>query len=68
MTSTSIQITAGKQTNSEYEHVMLDDLVGKTIEAIGWTSVEGPDGDEPCIVLFCDGGTRHGFVLSPEIG
>ncbi len=66
MARKSIQITAGKQTSSKYRRVKLDRMVGKTIEAIGWTSVVGPYGDEPCVVLFCDDGTRHGFVLPAD--
>jgi hypothetical protein len=51
-----------KSRQNQYRHVQLKDIVGKTVEAIGATRVEGPYGDEPCTMLFFDDGTRYGFV------
>ena len=49
-----------------YEEVALDAIVGKTIQGIAWTTVEGENGSEPCVTLFFSDSTRHGFVLPRE--
>ena len=46
-----------------YRHVALDEIVDKTIQGVAETTVEGSDGDEPCVMLLFTDGTRHGFVL-----
>lgn len=38
------------------------DLVGKTIQRISCTTVEGAWGDEPVTLLHFTDGTEHGFV------
>lgn len=55
-----------KSRKGTYKAVALQETVGKKIEAIGETTVEGAYGDEPCIVLFFDDGTQHGFVLPSD--
>ena len=58
-----------KPTNDRYSNfkeVALDAIVGKTIQGIAWTTVEGESGSEPCVTLFFSDNTRHGFVLPRE--
>lgn len=60
-----IKIYDGKLSHptKEYKEVGVDaSLVGKTVEAVGNTTVPGPNGNEPCTVLFFTDKTRHGFV------
>jgi hypothetical protein len=47
----------------DYRHVALDDIVGKTVQGVARTTVQGANGDEPCVMLLFTDGTRHGFVL-----
>ena len=49
-----------------YQTIDLKDCVGKTIEGIGQTKVQGEYGPEPCVVLLFTDGTKHGFVLPTE--
>jgi hypothetical protein len=49
-----------------YEPVALEDLVGKTVEAVALTTLGGAGGDEPCVLLFFDDGSKHGFVLPTD--
>jgi hypothetical protein len=46
-----------------YRQVALGDIVGKTVEGVARTTVQGANGDEPCVVLLFTDGTKHGFVL-----
>ena len=50
----------------DYEEVTLDAIVGKTIQGIARTTVEGESGKEPCVMLFFSDGTKHGFVLPAD--
>ena len=47
-------------------HVPLTELIGKTISRIEDGTVEGEDGDEPCIILHFTDGTCHAFVIRTE--
>ena len=58
-----LQELAGKPLIDRYSPVALEDLAGKTIEAVLLDSVEGGDGEEPCLQLLFTDGTQHGFVL-----
>jgi hypothetical protein len=57
---------AGQKTRRQYEHVRLDAIIGKTIEAVTETTVEGAWGVEPCIELCVTDGTKHGFVNATD--
>lgn len=58
-----VKVYAGKKIHKgEYLRVPVEDTVGKTVEAVGLTTVDGAFGDEPCTVLFFSDGTMHGFV------
>ena len=46
-----------------YRQVALGEIVGKTVQAVAETTVEGENGSEPCVMLLFTDGTRHGFVL-----
>lgn len=46
-----------------YTHVELAEIVGKTVQGVGRTTVEGEYGDEPCVMLLFTDGTKTGFVL-----
>lgn len=48
----------------KHQHVPLEMLVGKTIEAVAKGTVEGADGNETCIYLLFSDGTKHGFVIA----
>ena len=37
--------------------------MGKTVQGVAETTVEGENGSEPCVTLLFTDGTRHGFVL-----
>ena len=50
----------------DYEEVALDAIVGKTIQGMARTTVEGEKGKEPCVMLFFSDRTRHGFVLPAD--
>ena len=56
------KIIAGKKSSLPFKHVPLAEIVGKTIQAIGTTTVDGPNGQEPCTILFFTDRTKHGFV------
>jgi hypothetical protein len=60
-----INITNGKITGkaSSYKNVPLNEIIGKTVIAVGDTTVPGAYGPEPCIYLFFSNGTKTGFVL-----
>jgi len=60
-----VKIIAGTK-SGRYEAVALESLVGKTVEAIGNTTVEGANGPEPCINLYFSDKTYHGFVLPSD--
>ncbi len=47
----------------KYRQVALDEIAGKTVQGVARMTVQGADGDEPCLVLLFSDGTRHGFVL-----
>jgi hypothetical protein len=49
-----------------YRHVALEAIVGKTIQGVATTTVQGENGDEPCVMLLFTDGTKHGFVLPSE--
>lgn len=55
-----------RRPSHEHVHVPLDTIVGKTVVAVGTTTVAGAWGDEPCVVLFFRDGTRHWFVLPAD--
>lgn len=62
-----VKIVAGQKSRAgRYKQVGLNETVGKTVEAIGETTVPSNNGDEPCIVLFFTDGSRHGFVLPSD--
>lgn len=62
-----MKVIAGKKRKGvRYQHVTLEDTVGKTIEAVSQTEVDGAFGHEPCIVLHFTDGTKHGFVLPTD--
>jgi hypothetical protein len=54
-----VEITYGKLTEQSQ-------LIGKTIEAVGWSSVEGAYGNEPMTVLFFTDKTFAGFIHPQE--
>lgn len=56
-------IISGKLNHTHYWHASLESLAGKTVEAVTTTFVEGPHGDEQCILIHFTDGTKHGFVL-----
>ena len=57
------KIVFGKRSHKDiYRYASLEQLVGKTIEAIGTTVVDGPNNYEPCTILFFTDKTKHGFV------
>jgi hypothetical protein len=59
-----LTITHGTRTPGlKYRQVALDEIVGKTVQGVGRTTVPGASGDEPWVVLLFTDGTRHGFVL-----
>lgn len=62
----AVKIFAGEKRKGHYKHVGLEKIVGKTVEAVGLTTVEGADGHEPCTMLYFTDGTRHGFVHPAE--
>ena len=57
-----MRIIVGQKRHKRYKHGQIDDLVGKTVEAVGITTVDGPYGKEPCTMLFFTDGSKHGFV------
>ena len=52
-----------KAPGRNYRQVALDEIVGKTIKGIAGTTVQGENGNEPCVMLLFTDGTKHGFVL-----
>ncbi len=46
----------------KYKQVELTSLVGKQVEAVGYGTVEGAWGLEPCTILYFTDKTFHGFV------
>jgi hypothetical protein len=58
-----VKVLYGEKTGT-YKGVAFEQLVGKTIQAIGVTTVEGENGSEPAVVLFFKDGTKHTFVLA----
>jgi hypothetical protein len=62
-------ITQGQLSHPAEEYTEIsenDSMVGKTVEAVGNTTVPGQYGNEPCTVLFFTDKTRHGFVHPSE--
>jgi hypothetical protein len=47
----------------DYRHVALENIVGKTVQGVAETTVQGENGNEPCLMLLFTDGTKHGFVL-----
>ena len=58
----NLEITQGERRNVPSQFTAVDQLVGKTVEAVGASSVQGPNGDEPMTVLLFTDATWHGFV------
>lgn len=58
----------GTRRQSPYTHTPLGNVVGKTIEVVSQTTVEGSDGDEPCLMFGFTDGTEHGVVMPREEG
>jgi hypothetical protein len=59
-----LKMTNGTRTPGlKYREVALDEILGKTVQGVGRTTVESASGNEPCVVLLFTDGTRHGFVL-----
>ena len=62
-----MKVLYGERTKGcRYRNTSLPSIVGKTVQAIARTKVEGAYGDEPCIVLLFTDGTKHGFVLPQD--
>jgi len=61
-----VKIIAGKKKKGKYKQVYLQEIVGKTVEAVGETTVPGAYGDEPCIRLYFTDKTYHGFVMPAD--
>ena len=59
-------IISGTKKRRSYRHIALEEIVGRTIEAIAETTVEGNYDPEPCVVLCFTDGTKHGFVLPSD--
>ena len=55
-----------KSKKGKYKHVPLEETIGKKVEAAVMGFVDGNYGDEPCIYLLFDDGTKHGFVLPSD--
>ena len=61
------RILAGKKSwKGRYYFVPLKKIVGRTVEAVGLTRVESASESEPCVILYFDNGTQHGFVLPAD--
>jgi hypothetical protein len=60
------KIIVGKKSRKHYNAVAFEETVGKTIEAVGVTTVPSAYGDEDCIMLFFSDGTKTGFVLPSD--
>jgi hypothetical protein len=59
-----VKITAGKKKpRIKYKMLSFEDTVGKTVEAVGTTQVEGAYGFENCILMFFTDNTKTGFVI-----
>ena len=59
-----LKMTYGTTTPGlNYREVTIDQIVGKTVQGVARTTVQGENGSEPCVVLLFTDGTRHGFVL-----
>jgi hypothetical protein len=60
-------ITAGTPVVDPSQHRTIEheEMVGKTISALGHGSFEGPYGEEPTLVLFFSDATTHQIIL-PE--
>jgi hypothetical protein len=52
--------------HAKYHDISLEEIVGKTVEAVELTGTEGAYGREPCVLLFFTDNTRHGFVLPTD--
>jgi hypothetical protein len=62
-----LKMTYGTRTPGlNYREVTLDQIVGKTVQGVARTTVQGESGREPCLVLLFTDGTRHGFVLASD--
>jgi hypothetical protein len=58
----SFKIVYGKKSRAAYRDVYPVDLLGKTIEAIGYGTIDTDDGQMPCTVVLFTDGSRHAFV------
>jgi hypothetical protein len=56
-----VKVVRGEK-KGRYRQVGIEEIVGKTIEAVGVTTVPSNDGDEPCTILYFTDKTCHGFV------
>ena len=62
-----LKMTHGtKAPGRNYRQVALDEIVGKTVQGVARTTVDGAHGDEPCAMLLFTDGTKHGFVLPDD--
>lgn len=56
-------LIAGKNTHKRYKDTTLESIVGKTVEALSWSTWEGAYGIEPCLVIMFSDGTKHWIVV-----
>ena len=60
------KIIHGKKKCKTYKPVLLGEIVGETLEAIGMTTVPGNFGPESCLLFFFSNGKKHGIVLPAD--
>jgi hypothetical protein len=56
---------SGKK-KGKYEPTTLQNLVGKTIEAVEQSMIDGNYGKELCVTIYFTDKTQHGFVLPKD--
>ena len=61
-----MRIIAGKKSHKRYRPIGLPKIIGKTIETITETVIEGEYGDQRCTNLLFTDGTTHGFVMPSD--
>lgn len=64
-----MRIIAGSLLESQeaYDDTPIRGIIGAIVLAIGVSYVPGAYCEEPMVTLFFDNGTKHSFVLPPQL-
>ena len=61
-----VRVIHGEKQCKKYKKATLEEIVGETLEAIGFTTLPGAWGNEPCFILYFSNGKRYYFLVPTD--